>query len=137
MSLRKHAVSETATLHLQDAEGNPIYADEDEKKPVEIILYGPGSKEFAEAQQRRQDAMMSKIQRGSRTKKLSQEEAEKLRVDFLVRCTAGSNNLELDGQTGTELYRAVYSDRSLGFIADQVDRFMGDWGNFSPSAATS
>ena len=137
MSIRKYAVSETATLHLQDAEGNLIYADEEESRPVEIVLYGPGSKEFAAAQQRRQDAMVSKLQRGSRAKKLTQEEAEKMRLEFLVQCTASSNNLELDGQTGTELYRAVYSDRSLGFIADQVDRFMGDWGNFSTSAAKS
>ena len=41
------------------------------------------------------------------------------------------------GLTGRELFHAVYSDPSIGFIAEQVAKFSGDWANFSKGSAKS
>lgn len=141
MSIRKFAVSDTAVLHLLDATGAPMYAGQDEDGepalPIELILYSPGSKEYSAAEKARTDAVTRAVRPvKGKVKPMQPEEAEAIRVEFLAACTAGSNNLEMDGLQGAALYRTLYADRSLGFVIDQVDRFLGDWGNFSTASAT-
>ena len=41
-----------------------------------------------------------------------------------------SQVVEYDGLTGEALYKAVYSDVSIGFIAEQVAKHLSDWSNF-------
>lgn len=131
MSLKKYSLVEKATLHLLDASGSFMYVDEAEKKPVTIDLYGIGSKQYQEAERRRQDAFATKLRR-YKTKTIPAEELEEIRIDFLVACVAGSQNFDLDDLQGEELYRTVFSDRTLVFITDQVERFVGDQANFIP-----
>ena len=75
MSIRQFAVLDTATLHLLDALGNPMYAGTDDQgkpaMPIELILYSPGSKEFAAAEKARQDATMRAVQRGKAKRSLA------------------------------------------------------------------
>jgi hypothetical protein len=135
-SLKKYALTETATLHLQDPDGELMYLDDDMKMPVVLELYGIGSKQYQLAERKRQDSLASKFKR-YKNKTIPTEELEDLRVDFLVRVVAGCENFNLDGQTGEELYRTVFSDRSLVFITDQVDRFISDQANFTGKSLTN
>jgi hypothetical protein len=136
MSLKQYSLAETATLHLQTPDGELMYADEEMKKPVLLHLYGIGSKQYQSAERKRQDSLANKFKR-YKNKAIPTEELEELRVDFLVRCVAGSENFELDGQKDEELYRAVFSDRSLVFVTDQVDRFISDQANFTGKPLTN
>lgn len=136
MSLKKYSLIEKATLHLLDASGNFMYLDDAEKQPVTIDLYGVGSKQYQEAERRRQDAFASKLRR-YKNKNIPSEELEEIRIDFLVGCVAGSENFNLDGLEGEELYRTVFTDRTLVFITDQVERFIGDQANFMPKPLTN
>lgn len=136
MSLKKYSLTETATLHVQDPDGELMYMDEEMKKPVMLHLYGIGSKQYQTAERRRQDSLANKFKR-FKNKAIPTEELEELRVDFLVRCVADSQNFSLDGQEGEDLYRAVFSDRSLVFITDQVDRFISDQANFTGKPLTN
>jgi hypothetical protein len=136
MSLKKYSLIEKAKLHLLDATGNFMYLDDAEKQPVTIDLYGVGSKQYQEAERRRQDAFASKLRR-YKNKTIPSEELEEIRIDFLVGCVAGSENFNLDGLEGDELYRTVFTDRSLVFITDQVERFIGDQANFMPKPLTN
>lgn len=136
MSLKKYSLTETATLHVQDPDGELMYMDEEMKKPVMLHLYGIGSKQYQTAERRRQDSLANKFKR-FKNKAIPTEELEELRVDFLVRCVADSQNFTLDGQVGEDLYRAVFSDRSLVFITDQVDRFISDQANFTGKPLTN
>ena len=129
MSLKKYSLVEKAKLHLLDAAGNLMYVDEHEKKPVTIDLYGIGLKQYQAAERRRQDAFASKFKR-YKNKTIPVEEIEEIRIDFLVGCVASSENFTLDGLEGEELYRTVFTDRSLVFIAEQVEKFIGDQANF-------
>ena len=135
-SLKKYSLTETATLHLQDPDGELMYLDDKMTLPVQLHLYGIGSKQYQMAERKRQDALASKFKR-YKNRTIPTEELEELRVDFLVRCVAGSDNIELDGQKGEELYRAVFSDRSLVFITEQVDRFISDQANFTGKPLTN
>lgn len=132
MDIRKLALTPTATIHLRDANDDPIYADEKMTKPVQIRVYGPGSKQFAAAEARNNRRIVESM--GRRGKKLDQAE---LRVDFLVAITDGFENIEYDKLEGEALYRAVYSDTTLRFIADQVHNFVHEAGNFTKSSQPS
>lgn len=135
-SLKKYALAETATLHLQDPDGELMYLDEKMTMPVELDLYGIGSKQYQLAERKRQDSLALKFKR-YKNKTIPTEELEELRVDFLIRCIAGSRNFELDGLQGEDLYRAVFSDRSLVFVTEQVDRFISDQANFTGKPLTN
>jgi hypothetical protein len=136
MSLKKYSLTETATLHIQTPDGELMYIDDEMTKPVQLHLYGIGSKQYQAAERKRQDTLANKFKR-YKQKPIPSEELEELRVDFLVRCVAGCENFELDGKQGEELYRAVFGDRSLVFITDQVDRFIGDQANFTGKPLTN
>ena len=57
MSLKKYSLSETAVLHVQTPNGDLMYLDDANKKPVLIYLYGVGSKQYQMAERKRQDAL--------------------------------------------------------------------------------
>ena len=134
MDIRKFAVDETGVLHLRNAEDELMYTDDKEPQPVEVVLFGPGSKQFAKAQAAQQAKVMELIRKKGKTNRSPQEAAEE-QAEFLAACTKEFRNIEYDGLTGQDLFKAVYSDLTLGFIADQVNRYLGDWANFSKPAS--
>ena len=131
MDIRRIAVEETSTLNLLDASEAPLYDGKD--KPVSVTLYGPGSKTYAKAQAARNNRIMDKL----RKKGKADQTAEQIAIEnaeFLSACTISMDNLEYDKLTGDALFKAVYSDISIGFIAEQVGKHLGDWANFSKPA---
>jgi len=136
MDIRKFAVEETGVLELRDAADEPMVGDDG--KPMTITLYGPGSKPYAKAQAAQQNRMIDKLKRKGKSDQTADEKARET-AEFLAGCTKEfSPNIEIDGLTGEALFKAVYSDTSIGFVAEQVGRYLGEWGNFSkPSSATS
>ncbi len=58
-------------------------------------------------------------------------------AEFLASVTVGFRHFEYKDLSGRDLARAVYSDISIGFIADQVMREVGDWANFSSGSTTA
>lgn len=132
-NLRAKAVNETGTLELLDANDEPLLKD-DGKTPVTITVFGPGSKKFAEATAMKNNRMMDRLRKkGKADQTGSQVLAEK--AEFLSMVTATSDGLELDEHQpdSPECQRAVYEEPALGFIPDQVDKYLGEWGNFSKS----
>lgn len=140
--IKKFAVSATGHLHLRDAADELMFADgadgkPDPAKPIAVNLYGPGSKQYARAQSQQQNRMVDKLKRKGKTDQTADQKAEEV-AEFLAGCTAGFENLEYDQLQGEALVKAVYMDPSIGFIAEQVGKHLGDWGNFSkPSTKTS
>lgn len=132
-NLRKHAVQETGTLELLDASDEPLLKDDG--KPVTITVYGPGSKKFAEAQAMKNNKMMDRLRKKGKSDQTgAQVLAEK--AEFLAIVTASSDGLELDDLTpdSVECQKAVYAAPELGFIPDQMDKYLGEWSNFLKSA---
>lgn len=139
--IRKFAVTPTGRLHLRDAADELMFADgadgkPDKNKPIAVNLYGPGSKPYVKAQAEQSNRMVDKIKRKGKTSQTAEQAAAE-KAEFLSECTASWENMEYDGQTGEALSRAVYSDTSIGFIADQVAKFLGDWANFTTSSTTN
>lgn len=141
MDIRKFAVEPTSRLHLRDAADELMYAEgadgkPDQSRPIAAIIHGPGSKHYAKAQAAQQNRMIDKLKRKGKAEQTAEQiTAEK--SEFLADITAGFENLEYDALTGDALARAVYADTSIGFIADQVAKWVGDWSNFTKGSATT
>lgn len=139
MDITKKAVAETSILHLRSADDVLLYDDgadgkPDHSKPVTIELYGPGSKPYNAAKSKAANKMLEKLRRKSKVE-LTAEEQDEQQMEQLIACTIRFNHIEHpSGATGENLFRAVYSDPTLGFIRDQVQAHIGDWGNFTPTS---
>jgi hypothetical protein len=131
MDIRKIAVEETSILHLLDAGDTPLFDGKD--KPVTVTLCGPGSKTYAKAQAARNNRVMEKLRKKGKADQTADQIAAE-NAEFLSACTIGMDNIEYDKLTGDALFKAVYSDISIGFIAEQVGKHLGDWANFTKAA---
>ncbi|SFK44661.1 hypothetical protein SAMN03159338_4278 [Sphingomonas sp. NFR04] len=129
------AVADTAALHLKNAAGEPLYADAERTKPVQIILHSPGSKAFSavETAQSARAVKRLKANDGEITATTAEERLQQT-ADDLAMLTVRFENFAYppagDAQ-GAELFKAVYADPKLGFIAKQVSKFLTDWSNFT------
>ena len=128
MDIRKYAVEPTSKLHLRDANDELMYTDEG--KPVAVNLYGPGSKQYARAQAAQNNRLLDKLKRKGKSDQTAEQRAAES-SEFLADCTESFENLEYDNLTGRELFMAVYADVSIGFVADQVAKYISDWSNFT------
>jgi len=131
--IRKFAVEATGQLHLRDANDELMHAD---GKPMVVNLYGPGSKQYAKAQAAQQNRMIDKLKRKGKTEQSAESKAAEA-AEFLSDCTASFENVDYDGLTGGELAKVIYSDVTIGFIADQVAKHLGDWSNFTKPSTTN
>lgn len=134
MDIKSFAVSPTARLELRDAT-DEIMRD-DAGNAVAVNLYGPGSKQYTRAQAAQSNRMIDKLKRKGKSEQTAEQMAAE-KAEFLADCTQSFENLEYDKLAGRELAVAVFGDISIGFIADQVAKFLGDWSNFSKGSATS
>lgn len=135
MDIRKFAVNETGVLALRDASDEPMLGED--SLPMTITLFGPGSKQFGKAQAAQSNRMIDKLKRKGKTDESAEEKARE-QAEFLAGCTSEfSSNIAVDDLKGDALYRAVYADKTIGFVAEQAGRFLQDWSNFKKPSTTS
>jgi hypothetical protein len=135
MDIRKFAVTPTTTLHLRDAADELMYADGDLKRPMQAVLYGPGSKQFKAAQAASSNKMVERLKKKGKTDQTAEDQARQT-ADFLVACTKSLENVEFDALTGEALLEAVYTTPEIGFIPEQINKHIGDWSNFTKPSAS-
>lgn len=138
MNIKKFAVSPTSRLHLRNASDELMYADgadgqPDLTKPMAVILYGPGSKQYQTAQAANANKMVERLRRKGKVEQTAQERAAE-QAEWLCSCTQGFENVEYGDLTGDAMARAIYTDPEIGFIADQVAKHVQDWGNFTKNS---
>lgn len=127
--IRKFAVDETSVLALRGANDEPMIGEDGE--PMTVTIYSPGSKPYAKAQAANQNRLIDKLKRKGKADQSSEEKVLE-QAEFLAGCTKDfSANIEYDGLKGDALFKAVYADTSIGFIAEQVGKHLNDWGNFT------
>lgn len=129
------AAKDTFTVNLLNANDEPLLDDQGE--PISITVYGPGSKTHQRAQARLNQRYIDRAAKKGGKVKLSAEEQMKEQAEFLAACTHSFNGFAYQGAATPEAILAAYSDPSIGFIADQVAKALGDWANFSTSSAKS
>lgn len=131
MDIKKFAVEPTKKLHLRDAADQLMYADENKTLPMCVNLYGPGSKQYARAKAAQNARIMEKIKRKGKIEQTAEQSAAET-AEFLSACTESWENVEYEQLIQTQaLSMAIYSDESIGFIADQVAKELNEWSNFT------
>lgn len=136
MDITTQAIANTAKLHLKDAAGLPLYSGGDANKPVRVIIHSPGSDAYAQIETRQtQRALKRMDDNDGKRVAMSPDERRDQTAEDLADLTVEFENLTYGDKTGRALALAVYGDRKLGFIANQVTKFLGDWGNFKGAPA--
>ena len=129
------AVAMSAPLHLKDASGNLLYTPD--QKPIRIQLCGPASPEYARIEERQTQRALKRAQDndGKPSAASSDDRRAQIAEDYAAVTIAFENfTYPPAGKAqGAELFRATYADPTLGFIVNQVTRFLADWGNFKPA----
>jgi len=136
MDITTQAIANTAKLHLKDAAGLPLYSNGDTSKPVRVVIHSPGSDAYAQIETRQtQRALKRMDDNDGKRVAMSPDERRDQTAEDLADLTVEFENLTYGDKTGRALALAVYGDRTLGFIVNQVTKFLGDWGNFKGAPA--
>lgn len=125
------AVNDTGTVELETINGDPLMNGE---KQCSITVFSPGSSQYQRAQAKRNRAVVETVRKGS--KKMSDSAQRDLDASFLADCTASFNHFTYKDLTGYDQYKEFYLDAKIGFLAEQVNRALGNWANFSKKDAT-
>ncbi|WP_260597812.1 hypothetical protein [Sphingomonas endolithica] len=125
----------TATIHVKNAAGEPLY---DGENPVQIVLHGPGTRPYATVEARQTARALKRLNdnEGKMTAPTAEERRAETAQD-LAEITVGFNHLTYGDKTGNELFQAVYEDAELGYITAQVTKSVKDWGNFLPKSVAA
>jgi hypothetical protein len=127
-------VADTAIIHVKSASGEPLY---DGDKPINIVVYGPGSRAYATVESRQTARALKRMNdNDGKVTGATAEERLKETAEDLATITV-SMDLTSGKLTGQELFLAVYGDPKLGFIAKQVTKHLADWGNFKVGSVAS
>jgi hypothetical protein len=132
MDVSKLKAASTATLHIKGADGMPLY---DEGKPVRIKIHGPGTTTFGIVDARQTARSLARLNNneGKITAPSAEERLAETAED-LADITISFEGLTSGDLVGRELFLAVYGDPELGYITKQVNKALGDWGNFKPAS---
>jgi hypothetical protein len=131
------AAADTSDIHLRGPDDELLF--DENKKPITITVYGPGSRAYQQAQTLSQNRIMDRLKKKGRTDRSADDKLEE-QANFLAACTVSFNGFAYPPAgkaTGVELFRQAYADPTIGFIADQVNSHMGDWANFTKGSAKS
>lgn len=131
-------IIDTGTYQVVDARGNDVQV---EGQPFTITVASPGTKKAVNARFKREEARSARVigmAGGVKSKRTAEDEMRE-RADFLMAITEGVTitSLTYKGQVGTAALRAMYLEPKLQFIADGVEKFHSDMGNFAPDSATA
>uniref|UniRef100_A0A1A7GE72 Uncharacterized protein n=1 Tax=biofilter metagenome TaxID=1070537 RepID=A0A1A7GE72_9ZZZZ len=127
MDFSHFLLSETGSVEINLPNGEPMKVD---GKRVIVHVFGPASAEHARASAAMQRAAREQL--FAKKGKTDVDQAHESDVRYLLAITAGIENFPYPG--GTD---AIYRERRLVYIADQVRAFVGDQGNFFKPAAKS
>jgi hypothetical protein len=128
------AAKDTFIVELVNANDDPLL--DAAGKRLTVTVYGPGSKPYNKAQSERTQRMMNAMAGRGKVKMNAKDEANE-NARFLAACTVSFDGWHYQGANDEIAIHAAYLDKKIGFIADQVQKAVGDWANFTASASTN
>jgi hypothetical protein len=140
MDLSTLSASETAVIKLlHPATGEPLT---DNGEPLTVTVYAPGSRQHQQMRSTRDRRIMAAAVAANKAGKKPADltDHDKERADIaadLAACTASIGGWDYKGATDATAIRSAYADASMGWLADQVSRALGDWATFLPESATA
>lgn len=128
----KYRINETADYEVLDAKGDAITLGNGQTWTITVA--SPGTNKAMRAKDKLQKATKGDMFAQMAGKKSKRDEMSETRdtADFLVAITESTNaeGLTYDGKTGMDALRAIYLDPFMGHVADGLQAFFNDRGNF-------
>lgn len=128
------AVKDKIVFDLNNANDKPLFNAAGER--LSVTICGPGTKLYSKAHAVRAQRMMDRAISTRRGRAVS-EDAEDDDAEFLAAITTSFNGWGYKGANDPKAILAAYKDRTIGFIADQISKAVGDWANFLKSGIES
>jgi hypothetical protein len=128
------AARDSFIVLLNNADDEPLKNNAGDR--LSVSVYGPGSKPYAKATATRTQRMLDRMAKKGRVK-LNAEEQVVEAAEFLAAVTISFNDWAYKGGFDATAILSAYKDPTIGFIADQVQKAVGDWANFSTSGIPS
>lgn len=136
--ITQQAAADTTAIHVKGVDGEYLYADADKKKPVQIVIFGPGSKPYAAVEARQTNRSLKRMQDNDGKPTVASPEQRLIeQAEDLADITVAFENLAYPPageKKAKELFQALYADPKLGFIPQQILKAVRDWGNFKPGS---
>lgn len=133
-SLKKLAILPQGTMPVRDARGDKVVGDDGVE--WSITAHSPGTKEYQKAlhayETARSDITIAAMK--GDTKRAVEDDAVHT-ATFLAAVTISFNGFDYEGRSGYEAYKAAYLDLEIGHIAKDLNKYLGDRGNFLPPKA--
>lgn len=137
-NLKKVAIASTGIFVVRDAAGEAQINEAGE--PMTITVVSPGTKQFQQAkhnfEKKASTSLMALMGKGD--EKSNWETSNENVAEFLADITVSFNGFDYEGRpAGKETYKAAYSDIEIGHIAEGLNKYLGDRGNFKKPAQTA
>lgn len=128
---------ETADIELVTGDGSPLL--DDDGNVLSVTVHGPGSKVWEQADAERNRKRASRIEKNRGKLSAALNGAQDDEIEFLCRVTVSFNGWTYPGewQTKGDMFKACYSDPTLGFIRDHVHKEAGEWSAFTKGSANN
>lgn len=129
-------IKDSGEYQVTDARGNDVVID---GRPLTLTVASPGTKKAVKAQFKRDEARSARVvgsMAGVKSKRTAEDELRE-RADFLMEITEGCShsNITYAGQTGMAALRAMFTEPKLGHIAEGVEKYHNERGNFAPASS--
>ena len=135
LDIKTLSVVDQIDFPVRDASGNPVTGEDG--NPVTITVASPGTKKFLQAKynfdEKKSGSVMAQMT--GKSSKRTYDDDLKDKAEFFANFTLSFNNFQYSDRPGFEGYKAFYADPKLYFIVADLDKFMGEAGNFKPDSA--
>lgn len=132
--ITKKRAAETAKIELVTGEGSPL--NDDDGNRLGVTVYGPGSKRWEQANAERSRKRTLRIEKNRGKLSAALDGGQEDEIEFLVSITISFDGWEYPAEEGewagkSDMFRAAYSDRAIGFIRDHVHAESNNWAAFT------
>lgn len=135
-SLKKLAINPTGDFIVRDARGEIV---EENGTPWTITVHSPGTKPYQKAKhaydEKRSNSVAS-LMTGKGDSKRGVDDDIRDVAEFLAAVTISFNGFDYEDKRGYEAYKAAYMDIEIGHVASDLNKYLGDRGNFLPPKQT-
>lgn len=137
LDIKSLEIVESADFTVRDAKGAIKY--DESGNELSITFASPGTKQYLQAKhnfdEKQSNGVVAKMT-GKSDKRTYKDDIAN-RAEFFANITISFNGFTYGDKPGYEGYKAFFANPKLGFIVNEADKYLNDWGNFAPDSATT
>lgn len=135
--ITKLEIVDQGNFIVRNAAGQP--QQDEAGNDITITFASPGTKKFLQAKHNFDEKKSNGVvaQMTGKSNKRDYQADINDRAEFFANITISFNGFQYGDRAGFEGYKAFFANPKLGFIVNEADKFVSEWGNFNPDSQTS